>query len=279
MPRAALLPFVFPNPPPGCRRPPGCSLFPPLLECCFDRAMSPFSLNCPPPKCPLPYSLTLYGRGAPPLAPGSRLSPAKAEVRPGKMTKRRSAPGANREMHRQCTNNSASTETEEFTQEELQEFAQAFKVGRPPPTLFSLSLSPLKAVPSPVISLVCILSPPFIFPLTQSNYSLAHIHLRAKKIRKSQCRIPRGGQSTRLRQPNKYKIGTWEDLISLIMALGMRPAKRQRAQKLDIWLGQNNNFLESRIEYPGNGLIYSKRLFVLTVEFAQIFSPFSTFAV
>ncbi|CAI4225930.1 unnamed protein product [Auanema sp. JU1783] len=38
------------------------------------------------------------------------------------------APGQNREMHRQYTNNSASSEVEEFTQEELQEFAQAFKM-------------------------------------------------------------------------------------------------------------------------------------------------------
>ncbi|KAK5967994.1 Calmodulin protein 3 [Trichostrongylus colubriformis] len=38
------------------------------------------------------------------------------------------APSSDREMHRQYTNNSGSTEAEEFTQEELQEFAQAFKM-------------------------------------------------------------------------------------------------------------------------------------------------------
>ncbi|PIO61927.1 EF hand, partial [Teladorsagia circumcincta] len=40
----------------------------------------------------------------------------------------REAPASDREMHRQYTNNSGSTEAEEFTQEELQEFAQAFKM-------------------------------------------------------------------------------------------------------------------------------------------------------
>ncbi|EYC33922.1 hypothetical protein Y032_0001g165 [Ancylostoma ceylanicum] len=38
------------------------------------------------------------------------------------------APTSDREMHRQYTNNSGSSEAEEFTQEELQEFAQAFKM-------------------------------------------------------------------------------------------------------------------------------------------------------
>ncbi|EPB73493.1 EF hand [Ancylostoma ceylanicum] len=39
-------------------------------------------------------------------------------------------------MHRQYTNNSGSSEAEEFTQEELQEFAQAFKVNYFPSVMF-----------------------------------------------------------------------------------------------------------------------------------------------